>query len=538
MKKLLSLLLVLSMISVLPAALAQDEDADPLIHYKEPITLTWMIGETEEYPFADNEALAKVFDVIAEKTNVTVQWIGVASADYDSVFQTTLVSDQKDWPNLVSCQLGYLNGAGEDGALVELDSIMKDKMPNVYADMEESEAWNTIVDLTDRHIYGVVRTHQMENGRSWMIREDWLEACGLEEPTTLDEFANCLRVFKEQNPGNAPEEMNYPFNARGGAVSFISNSYGSFGMQTIYYTPDEDGNYHLNMTMPEWFECLKWWHGLYEEGLIDPAVVIGDGDHWLSYMNNSYSGATIDYSVRATQITSALRNPSEDAVKAGIEPLPDATLIGLVPLSQEKDGFAYIAGNNPVHDYYSVGIMTSCTQEQIDAACCLFNYIWSEEGRELLSWGIDGVAYDGLDEDGQPNWKEDVVANYSIPTLAKLGIQPPIARPLTVAEDNFTYSGVAGDAKAKNQGHYETLHPAMYLTEDEWAEQGTLFTDIANFYIQVTAEYLTGVRPLTDESWAELQDELINTYHVERFEELTTLAFKNAAAVMDEIGLD
>lgn len=534
MKKLLSMLLALALVlGALPMAMA--DDADSSIRYKEPITLTWMIGESQDYPFADNEALAKVFAVIAEKTNVTVKWVGVPSTDFDSVYQTTLISDQKDWPNLVSNQLGYINGAGEDGAFVELDAIMQEKMPNVYADMGESAAWSTMVDLTDSHIYGIPRTHQMQNGRSWMIRQDWLEACGLEEPTTLDEFANCLRVFKEKNPGNAPADMNYPFSARGGVVNFVSNSYGSFGMRTVYYTPDETGYYHLNMTMPEWFECLKWWHGLYEEGLIDPAVVIGDGDHWLSYMNNSYSGATIDFSVRAPQITNALRNPSEDAVKAGVKALPDATLIGLVPLSKEKDGFAYIAGNNPIHDYYSVGIMTSCSNEQIDAACCLLNYIWSDEGRKLLSWGIDGVAYDGLDENGQPKWKQEVVDNYSLTTLSKLGIQPPIARPLTEAEDNFTYSGVAADAKAKNIGHYEPLHPAMYMTEEGWAEQGTLYTDIANFYIQVTAEFLTGARPLTDEGWEQLQKELKETYKVDRFEELTTQAFRDAASIIDSI---
>lgn len=536
MKKMVSLLLVLAMmLAAMPLALAQEDDAG--IRYKEPITLTWMTTTTEDYPMDDsNEALKKIFDVIAEKTNVTVKWVPVPAADYQSVYTTTLLTSQKDWPNLMTNACSTINDDGYDGAFVRLDDIMAEKMPNVYAEMEALNAWSSIIDLTYGAGYAVPRTRQMQNAKSYLLRLDLVEACGLEEPTTLAEFADCLRAIKAYNADKVPENMNYPFVARGNVVDWVSQSYGAWGMHSIYWTANEQGVYELNMRKDAWRECLKFWHQLYEEGLIDPEIIVGDTNRWLSYMNNGYAAATIDYSVRASQFTDALRFPSEDAQAAGVKPEENALVVGLVPLSLEKDGFATIAGNNPVYVQTCVGITTACSKEETEAAFCLLNYIYSEEGRQLLSWGLDGWSYDGLDENGNPNWKADLSDNYSIAKTSEYGIQPGIARPLTEAEDNFTYQGINGEAKRKNQGHYEPLHPAGLLTDAEWAEHGTIFTDVQTLYMAAVSEFLTGKRSLDDEGWAQFQREL-DERNADRLMELQNKSIQQAAEKLAELGI-
>ena len=515
---------------------AEGEEASSLTRYKEPITLTWQTSTSDDYPL-DSEGLQKVVDKIAEATNVTIEWVPVPSTDANQVYTTTILSGRDQWPNLMTKDLGTINEDGVMGAYVDLTPYLKEKMPNVYEKLNAYNRWGDMVNLYSKQIFGVPRVGQNVCSQSWMIRKDWLDKCGLEEPTTVEEFADCLRVFKEQNPGNAPEGYNYPFIARGNPQSWMSAVFGSWGMNSIYYTEFEDGTMKLNLRMDEFRECMEYWHQLYEEGLIDPEVVTGDGNRWTMYMNNSYSGATIDYTVRTQQFTNAERNPSDDAIAAGVEPIPDAELIGLTPLTSGDRTNATITCYDPLNTSLAVGIMSSSTDEEIEAAMCLLNYIYSEEGSELLSWGIDGVSYNGLDSDGNPNWVDDLRDNYSIPTTAKYGIQPSIARPVTQPETDLAFPGLAKEAALKNEGHFEKLHSTMYLPEAESTEHGDIFAQLSTFYIQACSEFLTGVRSLDDAGWEQFQQDLDNL-NADRYMELTEQGIQNAKDMMEGFTLD
>ena len=180
--------------------------------------------------------------------------------------------------------------------------------------------------------------------------------------------------------------------------------------------------------------------------------------------------------------------------------------------------------------------MSSCTDEEIEAAMCLLNYIYSDEGSELLSWGIDGVSYNGLDSDGNPNWVDDLLNNYSIPTTAKYGIQLGIARPVTQPEIDLAFPGLAKEAALKNEGHFEKRHSTMYLTDAEWTEHGDIFTQLSNLYIQACSEFLTGARTLDDAGWDQFQADLDNL-NVDRYMELNELGIKNAQDMLADFTL-
>ena len=493
------------------------EGKSTLTKYKKPITLTWQSESSDDYPL-DSPALKKTFDKIAEKTNVTIQWKAVPSTDKNAVYTTTLLSGKKQWPNLMSGNQGTINSDGAMGAYVDLTPVLKDKMPEVYKKLNSYDRWADIVNLNSKQIFGVPRVGQQVCAKSWMIRKDWLDACGLTEPKTVEEFANCLKVFKQKNPGKAPDKNNYPFICRNNPQEWMSAVFGSWGMSTVYYTEDANGKLTLDLNMPEFRECMTYWHNLYKDGLIDPEVTVGDVNRWTTYMNNSYSGATIDYTVRTNQFTNALRKPSADAVKAGIKAQPNASLIGLAPLTSGSRKTATICCNDPINKDTAVGIMSSCTPEQQEAAMCLLNYIYSDEGSKLLSWGIDGVSYDGLNSDGTPKWKDQLINNYSIKQSAQFGVQPRIARPMTKEEVLMLFPGLAKEASAKNDGHYEKLHSAMYLSDDDWKANGDAFTILSKFYIESCSQFLSGKRTLDDAGWAKFQND-IKGLKVEKFME-------------------
>jgi ABC-type glycerol-3-phosphate transport system substrate-binding protein len=483
------------------------EGKSTLTKYKKPITLTWMSPTSEDYPLG-SDPLKKTMDKIAEATNVTVQWKMIPSSDANAMYTTMLLSGRKQWPNLVTKDLGTINDDGVRGAYADLTTDLKSKMPNVYKKLNAYNRWSDLVNLNSKQIFGVPRVGQQVCAKSWMIRKDWLDACGLSEPKTVEEFANCLKAFKEKNPGGAPADKNYPFVCRQNPQEWMSTVFGSWGMNSIYYTEEKDGTLKLDLNMDEFRECMTYWHNLYKDGLIDPEVLVGDASHWMTCMNNSYSGATIDYTVRTNQFTNAIRSPSADAVKAGVKAQPKAQLIGLAPLTSGSRTTATIAGNDPINTSLSVGIMSNCTAEQKEAAECLINYIYSDEGSKLLSWGIDGVSYDGLNSDGSPKWKDKLINNYSIKVSNQYGIQPSIARPVTKDEVLMLFPSLAKEAMAKNDGHYETRHSTMYLSDAEWKEHGDAFTILSKFYIEACSQFLSGKRTLDDAGWAKFQNDI------------------------------
>ncbi len=498
---------------------AASEPSDSLIRVAEPVTLTWLAVESPDWPLSDD---IETWKKITEATNVTVKWVPMAQADWQSVYSVTMAAGQANWPDLVTNKTTTLNEDGRAGAYIALDTLLKEKMPNVMDQlMVDPASFIMLADAQDNHIYSVARMGQSRNAKSWMIRKDWLDACGLKEPETLDEFTDALRAFKQKDPGGAGKN-NIPLVIRDGIASLYPNIMCTFGMHSTIYTRDPaTGQCEVNALKPEFREMCQWLNTLYTEGLLDPEFATADKARWESYINNSYAGATMDFTVRTDQFTNGIKNPSSDAVAAGVKPVENAQLIGLAPLAgpQGKRG---IMTNSTMNFDNSVAITTAC--KNVDAACALLNYIYSEEGTRLTSWGIDGVSYKGLDKNGNPVWIDDLGAagQYSIQKTAKYGIQQPfMARVVTDAEIVLAFGPLSMEALEKNRPYWEPQHGFGKLEAEDDQQLGTYWADLGSGIIQAVAEFTTGARKLDNAGWQKFQDDL-KKMNVEKVNELYT----------------
>lgn len=106
------------------------------------------------------------------------------------------------------------------------------------------------------------------------VREDWVNALGMELPTTPDEFYELLKAFKEQDPGNVGAENVIPFTARGvdakGAVG-INGLAQAFGLAANPSTDfiELDGKLVSCIEAPGMKDYLAYLNKLYAEGLLD-----------------------------------------------------------------------------------------------------------------------------------------------------------------------------------------------------------------------------------------------------------------------------
>lgn len=120
-------------------------------------------------------------------------------------------------------------------------------------------------------IYGIGSTGLPISKTANFIRMDWLEALGMEVPTTREELYETLKAFKEQDPGGNGAD-NIPFCASDGWVTAITSTYG-----IVYPYEDRDGKIVDTRTLPEFKEYLTFMNQLYEEGLLDQDFPINTG---------------------------------------------------------------------------------------------------------------------------------------------------------------------------------------------------------------------------------------------------------------------
>ncbi|OUS77856.1 hypothetical protein B1748_03515 [Paenibacillus sp. MY03] len=149
----------------------------------------------------------------------------------------------------------------QNGALTDLTPLIEQFGPNIkQAISPESLAGATV----DGKIYGIPTLNVSYVSSGLLIRTDWLEKVGKEMPTTLDEFMDVLKAFKEKDPGGNGKN-NIPFTMDSSGL--IDNIMGAFG---IYGHWNEiDGKIENVSSHPELKNYTVFIRSLYEQGLLD-----------------------------------------------------------------------------------------------------------------------------------------------------------------------------------------------------------------------------------------------------------------------------
>ena len=104
------------------------------------------------------------------------------------------------------------------------------------------------------------------------INRDWLEAVGMEMPSTLDEFVAVARAFKEQDPGNVGEDLIPIVDNQNKIKDYIWNALGFYASNggQVYGTnfAIKDGKLVLPAYSSEAKLFLETMKTLYDEGLV------------------------------------------------------------------------------------------------------------------------------------------------------------------------------------------------------------------------------------------------------------------------------
>lgn len=223
-----------------------------------------------------NPAEGELWQWLEEKTNVHIEWVTYLESEATEKFKLLMASGE--YPDAF---MGALGGSdndiityGNEGIYIPLNDLIDQYAPNFKKRVEEEYPdLMKMITCADGNIYGMPSVlYNPDIYNNTFINKKWLDAVGAEVPTTTEEFAEVLRLFKENDPngnGEADEiPMTFIFSDWG--ASDHGPYFGAFGypLSPDYLMIDNKEVKYLGAE-ESYKKGAEWLSSLYSEGLID-----------------------------------------------------------------------------------------------------------------------------------------------------------------------------------------------------------------------------------------------------------------------------
>ena len=358
----------------------------------EPVTLTiakerHMLDTTKSY----NEKAS--FKNITEETGLTLKFTELAAGT--AAEKVPLMLAGGDMPDVFWALLSDAQILQNETQLVPLEDMLETFAPNSMKTYSElGTDWRTIATTPSGHIYGMLSRYESlyENTGDGIqiINKKWLEAVNKEVPTTLDEYYEVLKAFKEQDPnGNGQaDEIPYCF-AEDMWCASITNDIGMWGIGNGY--GDTNSNFHIRdgkvsgtVNTPEYREYLEFFHKLYAEGLIDAEGFSQNTEVFSNKIKNNQVGTYYSWT--------ALEYLSSEQEKDWVVLPTIAAKEGVQPVANGEIDRSTINKNGWV-------ITTQC--DHPEAALRLWDYLARDaESKMTVAMGEKGTLWDEYPEGG------------------------------------------------------------------------------------------------------------------------------------------
>ena len=326
-----------------------------------------------------------VYKAWSEATGVTVDFQMLAEVSYNE--KQNLMMASGDLPDIfhssVSQYDANLMGAIEDEILADITPYFEEYAPDYlrfldrYDDVKAA-AYNgdgsTSVFISSTYPY-------RSNGLS--IRQDWLDKIGMEAPTTFDELTEVLTAFKNQCGATMP--LLVTCECECGLARYFQCSFAGF-RDVRYQMTEPNSDTVVPIFASEGFiNYLTYLHELYEKGLITNDF-LNTGRNYGNFESSYLSGKSgVWEDGSAVYADANLANGEGD-----YNPVP-FTLSGEETIHVSDISSLNILGGRAY-------ISSICND--IPACVQFFNYCYTEEGKLLCNFGVEGESWE-YDENGE-----------------------------------------------------------------------------------------------------------------------------------------
>ena len=259
----------------------------PLSKYPETVTvrLGGKMNPNAKIPegmsFEDNSYTR----LLKEDLNIQVEYDWVASmSDYDEKMSLCIGSNTV--PELMNVNAAQYRALLKYDMIQPMEPYFDDYASDALKSYVESGGEELMDCITneDGEIMAIPAPNLTAGGVNEMwIRQDWLDALGLEAPRTWDELAEVAEAFVTQDPDGNGEDDTIGILGPGNADHMNAVGGNQFGLDPLfscyqsypqYWLEGEDGSIEYGSIQPETKTALEEISKLYADGLIDPEMMV------------------------------------------------------------------------------------------------------------------------------------------------------------------------------------------------------------------------------------------------------------------------
>ena len=432
---------------------------------------------------------------LMEKFDCTIKYQHPAQGQDGEKFNLLVASG--DLPDIIEYKwmTAYQGGpqkAIADGVVYPLD-IEKDA-PNLYAYAKENPNVDKMMKTDDGQYFGYpfIRGDQyLLTSAGIVIREDWLQDLGLAMPETLDDWTNVLREFKAKKSTGAPIGSSLTGAINQGAFVSAFGIHDGFYLDNgkVVYGPMDDRYKDFLMFMNEW----------YKEGLIDQDYASPNAASAQSNMLNGVNG--VAFASCGSGIGKWMAAATEEGFSVTGAKNPVKTK-GDVPM--------YGNYQNPVTGTFAV---ISMDAENKELCAKLLDFGYSEEGRMLFNFGVEGESYNMVD--GYPTYTEDITKNADglsmAVSLARYALSQDTGAFIQDKRYMEQYAQLPQQKAAlvnwMDTDMKDHLMPNVSLTLEQQNELSTVVENINTYKTEMISKFIMGAESL--DKFDEFRDQLV-----------------------------
>ncbi len=379
-------------------------------------------------------------------------------------------------------------------------SDFEDLMPN-YFDLLDSnpEVYRAV--CTDEGNIATVNSVTMSQYPSSgpVIRQDWLDQLGLEQPKTFADYDKVLAAFQSaglsQHPMWCPSNLSYSANGVASGFDVCTES-DTDGIGGFTY---RDGVVSFSVTDPGYKDYITQLADWYSKGYISPDFFSAAASGTASADDISGGGAGIWWSS-----TMAMNTLSAYDESCNVQPIP-------APVQKEGDGMHFDDANpSPV----GVGTIISGTCKHPELAAQLLDYLYSKDGILLANYGVEGETFD-YDENGDPQLSDLVInnpdgLNFAIAVI-KYTSSSDFCSILDPVRNTLAYTDAQKESidiwARTDESH---LAPGTDWSNDAQTEYAGSLSDVTSYCSTAVMQFVTGDRSM--EQWDAFISELENSF--------------------------
>ncbi|WNQ12533.1 extracellular solute-binding protein [Paenibacillus aurantius] len=383
-----------------------------------------------------------------------------------------------DMPDMISVFQSDVQKFGPQGAFEDLSKNMS-KMPNVKAFLDKNPEEKARVTAPTGEIFNLYNSGAGEGSQMiWFYRDDIFQKNNLTPPKTWEDLYETAKKLKALYPGS------YPFVFRHGMDTL--NTFGpTFGFYPeVYPDPADPAKVKFGLQEPGAKMLVDWLHKFQEEGLMPPDWLTMDYKAWTQFITTNKSFVTVQF---IGQLEIMNNQMPEGHLKFMVPPIGSGSKPYLPKAGQEGYGLA-----------------VASTSKNKDAAFRLLDYLFSEKGKDIQSWGKEGETYSVV------NGKRVFNSTYKEPNDLRIvsGIQTAATYGL------FDFNAWLSLVKESEREAYveapKYRFPVAYtrpsLTPNETAAVSPDNDQIWKFWTGEVSKFINGGRPMAD--WDKFVGEL------------------------------